>query len=87
MFSVTPRAGIVVWLRDYKRAKALEQHGIIHYVSRKMRYAVLYVDESQVEETIRKVVKLPYVKTAERSFRHELRTDYSGNKIAEQSQV
>ena len=87
MFSMTPRAGIVVWLRDYKRAKALDQHGIVHYVSLKMRYAILYVNAEQVDDVMRKVSKLPYVKTAERSFRTEIRTDYSGNNVAEQSQI
>ncbi len=76
---ITPRAGIVVWLRDYKKSKALEPFGVVHYVSRKMRYAVLYVNLSQVDEVMAKVAKLPFVKTTERSYRHELRTDYSSS--------
>jgi uncharacterized protein YlbG (UPF0298 family) len=76
---ITPRAGIVVWLRDYKKSKALESYGVVHYVSRKMRYAVLYVNLNQVDEVMANVAKLPFVKTAERSFRHELRTDYSSS--------
>jgi uncharacterized protein YlbG (UPF0298 family) len=82
-FLMTERAGVVVWLRDYKRAKALEQHGVVHYVSRKMRYAILYVNADQAEDVISKVKRLPYVKSAERSYRTEIKTDYSGNQADE----
>lgn len=77
MFSMIPRASIIVWLRDYKRAKALDQHGLVHYVSKKMRYAVLYVHADKVDEVMQKVNKLPYVKSTEKSHRHLIRTDYS----------
>jgi uncharacterized protein YlbG (UPF0298 family) len=70
-------------MRDYKRAKALEQHGIVHYVSKKMRYAILYVNLDQVDDVIQRVNRLPYVKNAERTHRHEIRTDYSSKQKEE----
>ena len=76
---IAERAGLIVWLSDIKPAKKLEKFGLLHYVSRKMNYAVLYLNANRVEETIRAIQRLPYVKKVERSLRGEIRTEYNSN--------
>jgi len=44
-----------------------------------MNYAVVYMDADKAEDTVRNIERLPYVKKAERSFRGEIRTEYSKN--------
>ena len=40
----TKRQGMVVWLHSLKQSKALRKFGNVHYISRKMKYAVIYCD-------------------------------------------
>jgi uncharacterized protein YlbG (UPF0298 family) len=76
---ITERSGIIVWLNDVKPAKNLDRYGTIHYISKKMHYVAMYVHADRLEETIRNVQKLPYVKKVERSYRTEIKTEYSSN--------
>lgn len=74
---IIPRAGLIVWLHDLKHAKNLDRYGHVHYISKRMHYAVLYTYAERVDETIRSLLRLPYVKHVERSHRSELKTEYS----------
>ena len=76
---IAERAGLIIWLNDIRPAKKLEKFGSLHYVSRKMNYAVLYLNANRIEETIRAIQRLPYVKKVERSLRSEIRTEYNSN--------
>lgn len=76
---ITERAGLIVWLNDLKPAKNLERFGSLHYISKKMQYAVLYTHAEKLEETIRNLGRLPYVKKVERSYRNEIKTEYDSN--------
>ena len=76
---IAERAGLIVWLNDIRPAKKLEKFGLLHYVSRKMNYAVLYLNANRLEETIHALQKLPYVRKVERSLRSEIRTEYNSN--------
>jgi uncharacterized protein YlbG (UPF0298 family) len=76
---ITERSGIIVWVNDVKPAKNLDRYGTIHYISKKMHYVAMYVHADHLDETIRNVQKLPYVKKIERSYRGEIKTEYSSN--------
>lgn len=73
------RTGFIVWYNDWKAARGLDKYGSLHYLSRKMHYAVLYVDSDAAEETMRTLQRLPYVKKIERSYRNEIKTEYERN--------
>ncbi|AGA58318.1 MAG: DUF2129 domain-containing protein [Thermobacillus sp.] len=73
------RVGYIVWVNDHRLARNLDKYGTVHYISRRMNYAVIYMDADKAEDTIRNIERLPYVKKAERSFRGEIRTEYSKN--------
>lgn len=73
------RTGLIVWLQDAKPARNLEKFGSLHYVSRKMNYAVLYVYADRADETMKSIQRLPYVKKVERSYRSEIPTEYNSN--------
>ncbi|MCG7407617.1 YlbG family protein [Paenibacillus sp. ACRRX] len=72
------RTGFIIWVSDVKAARNLEKYGSLHYVSRKMQYAVLYVNAERAEETMKNIKRLNYVKKIERSYRNEIKTEYSG---------
>ncbi|WP_409341091.1 YlbG family protein [Paenibacillus sp. MBLB4367] len=76
---LTQRSGLIVWVNDLKPAKNLERFGSIHYMSKKMHYVVMYIHADKLDETVRNIQKLPYVKKVERSYRNEIKTEYSRN--------
>lgn len=73
------RSGLIVWITDIKPARNLERYGTVHYTSRKLLYVVMYVHKERLDDTIRALQKLPYVKKVERSYRNEIKTEYDSN--------
>lgn len=75
----TARSGIIIWVNDLKATKNFERYGTVHYVSKRMHYVVLYVNTERLEDTFKHLQKLPYVKKVERSYRNEIKTEYSSD--------
>ena len=73
------RSGIIIWVNDVKAARNLERYGTVHYISKKMHYVVMYVNANKLDETVRNIQKLSYVRKVERSYRNEIKTEYSSN--------
>jgi uncharacterized protein YlbG (UPF0298 family) len=73
------RTGLIIWVTDLKPARNLDRYGVIHYMSKKMQYVVLYIHSEKEEELTKQMTRLPYVKKVERSYRNEIRTDYNSN--------
>ncbi|MEK3884427.1 YlbG family protein [Paenibacillus sp. PL2-23] len=71
------RTGFIVWVSDLKAARALERFGTVHYMSRKLHYVVMYMNADKVEESLKQMSRLSYVRKVERSFRAEIPTEYS----------
>ena len=76
---LTERTGLIVWLNDVKSAKGLDRYGTVHYMSKRMKYAVLYLNTNRLEEVTAQLRKLPFVKKIERSYRNEIKTEYNSN--------
>lgn len=74
------RTGLIIWLKDYRQARGLEKYGTVHYVSRRMRYAVVYIDAEQYDGIVKNVSRLPYVRKIERSLRSEIPTEYDSER-------
>ncbi|WP_232219608.1 YlbG family protein [Carnobacterium pleistocenium] len=45
------RQGIIVWVYSLRHFKTLKRFGLIHYASRRMKYVVMYINQSDVEMT------------------------------------
>lgn len=71
------RIGYIVWFSDWKAARGLEKYGTVHYMSRRMHYAVMYLNADTAEETVKLIERLPYVRKVERSYRHELEMEFN----------
>ncbi|WP_438433513.1 YlbG family protein [Gorillibacterium sp. sgz500922] len=72
----TDRSGLIVWVSDIKPAKNLEKYGTVHYISKRMNYVAMYVHTEKLDESIRLLQRLPYVKKVEKSMRKEIKTEY-----------
>ncbi|MBU7319916.1 YlbG family protein [Paenibacillus oleatilyticus] len=76
----TERSGIIVWVSDLKAAgKHLDKYGNVHFISKRLHYAAMYVYSSRLDETMKQLQKLPFVKKVERSYRNEIKTEYNSN--------
>ncbi|MEK3730996.1 MULTISPECIES: YlbG family protein [Paenibacillus] len=71
------RTGYIIWVSDVKAARNLEKYGSVHYISRRMHYVVMYVNADRAEEIMKNIRRLSYVRKIERSYRNEIKTEYS----------
>ena len=63
------RQGIIVWVYSLRHFKTLKRFGLIHYASRRMKYVVMYINQSDVEMTQKKLADLHFVRKVELSYR------------------
>lgn len=70
------RTGLVVWLNSKRNVKRLMNFGVLHYVSSKMDYALLYVDAKELDSTLGRLKKENYVKKVEVSLLRDLPSTY-----------
>ena len=76
MAMITERIGLSVWLYSLKHIRYIRRFGHIIYVSRRMKYAVLYCSKKDLEQTIEKLQSYSFVKEVQPSFRPYLKTEY-----------
>ncbi|AOV08368.1 YlbG family protein [Sporosarcina ureilytica] len=74
------RQGIIIYLHNLRQAKSLRKYGHVHYISRKMKYVVLYCNQEDVETVMKKVRQLSSVKRVVPSYRPFLKTTYENAK-------
>ncbi|KMY53515.1 MULTISPECIES: YlbG family protein [Bacillaceae] len=74
------RQAVIVWLHNTKPAKSLRKYGNVHYVSKRMKYAVVYCNQNELEEVMGKLQSLSFVKKVEPSFKPFLKTEYENSK-------
>jgi uncharacterized protein YlbG (UPF0298 family) len=63
-----------------KNAKALRRYGNVHYVSRRMKYAVLYCNQDEADFISDKLLGLPFVTKVEPSYKPFLKTEFENAK-------
>lgn len=74
------RQGLIVWLHNIKLAKNLRKYGNIHYISKRLKYVVLYCNMDESETIMNKIKNLSFVKMVEPSYRPFLKTDFDNAK-------
>ena len=75
------RQGIIVWFQHLKNIKQIKRHGHLIYVSKKLKYAVIYVDKQEVEEKMEKLNKYSFVSKVDVSYKPFVKTEYENAKI------
>lgn len=70
------RQGIIVWVYSLRHFKTLKRFGLIHYASRRMKYVVMYINQSDVEMTQKKLTELHFVRKVELSYRPFINMDF-----------
>lgn len=73
---ISERIGLSVWLYSLKHIRNLRRFGHVIYVSRRMRYVILYCSKKDLEQTVEKLSSYSFVKLVQPSFRPYLKTEY-----------
>jgi len=76
IMNLPDRVGLVIWLYTPKYVNKLKRYGLLHYVSRKMNYAILYVNNDEVNTTEQSLLKLHFVRNVELSQSTNIDEDY-----------
>ncbi|KGX93285.1 hypothetical protein N781_12830 [Pontibacillus halophilus JSM 076056 = DSM 19796] len=76
----TNRQGLVVYFQHMKNVRNIKRHGHLIYTSKKLKYAVLYVNEEEVDDVKARLKKLPYVTRIDESMKPFIRTEYENSK-------
>ncbi|MBS4189101.1 YlbG family protein [Bacillus sp. FJAT-49705] len=74
------RQGIIVWLYSLKQAKMLRRFGNVHYVSKRLKYVVLYCDLVDTDDIMSKISSYSFVKLVEPSYKPFLKMEFENSK-------
>ncbi|WAA10609.1 YlbG family protein [Fervidibacillus albus] len=80
------RQGIIVWLYSLKHVRQLRKYGNIHYVSKRLKYVVLYCNLHDSEKIMGKLQSFSFVKKVELSYRPYLNLDFDGEKTEQEKE-
>lgn len=70
------RQGLIVWFQHMKNIKHIKRQGHLVYVSKKLKYAVLYVNQTDIESVEKKLLKYAFVSKIDRSQKPFIETNY-----------
>lgn len=76
----TERQGFIVWLSSLKQAKQLRRLGNVHYVSKRLKYAVLYCSVEESDWVRNQLQGYSFVKKVDYSYKGILKTHYENKK-------
>lgn len=76
-FMLQKRRLLVIWVYSLKPIKNLKKFGQLIYISRKMKYVLMYLNEEDVSEMEQKVRRLHFVRYTEYSYRPDVEMNFS----------
>ncbi|MDY0408083.1 YlbG family protein [Virgibacillus soli] len=76
----TERQGLIVWFQHMKNLKQLKRHGHLIYSSKKLKYAVIYVNQSDIDDIFNRLLKYSFVSRVELSYKPFVNTTYENAK-------
>lgn len=79
MFEKKNRTCLTVYLHYNRDARKLAQYGDIIYHSKKLRYALIYLNQEQVEATMQTLKKERFVKKVVPSYIKDLDQNFVGS--------
>ncbi|MED3660293.1 DUF2129 domain-containing protein [Ureibacillus sp. FSL K6-8385] len=75
------RQGLIVYVYQLKHAKSLRKFGHVHYISRKLKYVVLYCNREEIPYIKNKIQRLPFVKDVVESYLPFVKNEFENEKF------
>lgn len=76
--TVQPTTGLIVYLHSIRHSRNLKSYGRLYYVSKRMRYGLIYVNKDDEEEITKKLASQSWVKQVVPSYLNELVQEVEG---------
>ncbi|MDX8044910.1 DUF2129 domain-containing protein [Gracilibacillus sp. S3-1-1] len=73
---IEKRQGLIVWFHQMKHVKHIKKHGHLVHVSKKLKYAMIYVNQSDIDDTYQSLLKLPFITKVEYSYKPFINTNF-----------
>lgn len=83
---IVERQGLFVWFQHRRNITQIKKYGHVIYVSRKMRYALVYVNRDEVDEKETQLKNLPFISKTERSYKPYIKTSFE-NALPDQAKM
>lgn len=77
---ITKRQGLIVWFHQMKNVKHIKKFGHMVHVSKKLKYAVIYVNQEALDHTYELLIELPFVTKVEPSYKPYIKTEFESKK-------
>ena len=71
-FEPVKRKSLIVWLYSLKQLRVIRKFGHVHYISERLKYVVLYVNEEMEETVIQQLSRYHFVRKIEPSYRDDI---------------
>ena len=75
-FEMKKRQSVSVFISHLRQSKQLRRFGDILYVSRRMKYVVIYMDQDQVTSNVQRLKQLGFVKKVVVSPRNQINMNF-----------
>ncbi len=75
------RQAVIVWFHQMKHVKHLKRYGHLIHVSKKLKYAIIYVNQEELDEVMAALLKLSYVTEVEPSYKPFIKTEFESTSI------
>jgi len=80
------RQGIIIWFQHRRNIRQIKKFGHLVYVSMKMRYALIYVNQEEIEDIEKRLLKFSFVSKIDRSYKPFVATTYD-NPTPDQAKI
>lgn len=77
LLSVVPRRGLVVWMYSLRQVRNLRRYGTVLYISKRMKYALVYLNEDDFDQNSEKIERLHFVRKIEKSYRPDIEMNFA----------
>lgn len=81
------RQGLIVWFHQMKHVKHIKKFGHMIHVSKKLKYAMIYVDQESIDHTYQSLMKLPFISKVEHSYKPFINTDFENKKATKEKEA
>lgn len=71
-FTPVKRKSLIVWLYSLKQLRIIRKFGHVHYISERLKYVVLYINEEMEETVIQQLSRYHFVRKIEPSYRDDI---------------
>lgn len=80
------RQGLIVWFQHMKNLRQIKRHGHLLYASKRLKYAVLYVNYEDLEYIQLRLEKFSFISKVEHSAKPYIETEFENKKPDEAKQ-